>query len=332
MKGNGRDISIVVPCYNARRYLGECLASIVATCSGCEVVVVDDGSTEEIADIVERFPSVRLVRQANQGPGAARNRGILETTGEYVRFVDADDCLLSAEALDAQVSLLCARPEIGLVHGRAIRIDADGRRLGVRRPGFARGSYVVTGDEELTHLLLENYITTSSVIVRRSILDQIGLFRPDLPTGQDYEMWLRIARVASIGYVDAPVAAYRVHGKGITARKTWSQFEHRSAAVQQLFEDPEFERRYGALRPLIEARRQWALAQRAYMHGQMASARGQARALIRPAVARGDWGLGLSATRLVLAASLPQPVQTGLRVIARRARGFRLTARGLGHG
>src|SRR5262245_21444628 len=100
-------ISAVVPCYNGRRYLDECLKAIADLGDASyEVVVVDDGSKEDVRDIVERWaPLARYIWQRNQGPGAARNTGVAATTGEYVRFVDCDDNLIP-KALSEQVAML----------------------------------------------------------------------------------------------------------------------------------------------------------------------------------------------------------------------------------
>jgi glycosyltransferase involved in cell wall biosynthesis len=153
-----------------------------------EAVVVDDGSTEPILDLVERYvPRIRYVHQENAGPGAARTRGMRETSGRYIRFLDADDWLLDAASLAAQVALLDAHPKIGLVYGRAQSVDRDGHPLDVRGPAFARGDYARSGWSELEDLLFENYIPTSSVIVRRSVAERVGAFRSDYSTAQDWE-------------------------------------------------------------------------------------------------------------------------------------------------
>lgn len=318
----GPMVSHVVPCYNARRYLRECLASIVATATEpYEIVVVDDGSTEEIEDVVREFePHARYVRQHNQGPGAARNTGIRETRGPYIRFVDADDVLLSAEAAQAQLEMMEADPEIGLIYGQSIVIDADGRPQGTRRPRFASASYVRPGAEELNELLLFNYITTSSTVVRRSVVERAGCFRTDLRSGQDYELWLRMARISSFGYLDRPVVAYRKHNQGVTARKTLAQRQHLAEAIDQMFLDPDFARRYAGVRARIEARRRWKAVTVAYRTGQMNVVRRSVLRELPRSIRQRDWQLAGDYGWLLARAVWPNAVREPLRGAFRRVK------------
>jgi glycosyltransferase involved in cell wall biosynthesis len=242
-------VSIVIPCFNGRRYLEECLRSVAELVEPSdEVVLVDDGSTETIRDIVEQFsPLVRYVWRANGGIGAARNTGIRESTGRYVRFLDADDYLLPTGAMAAQVQLLDAQPEVGLVYAQAMRVDEAGRPFGFRKPAFARGSYVRSGDEELADLIMGNYILPSTTIVRRAVLDRIGGFRTDLRTTEDWEMWLRIARASSIGYVAEPVVAYRSHRESVSASyRLGSWWQIHTEIIDGVLNDAPFAERYAA--------------------------------------------------------------------------------------
>lgn len=318
----GPKVSFVVPCYNARRYLNECLSSIVETATEpYEVVVVDDGSTEEIRDIVDAFgPQVRYIRQPNQGPGAARNTGIQKTTSPYIRFVDADDILLSADALDAQLSMLEGHPDLGLIYGQSVIINADGQQQGLRKPRFAEGDYIRPGAEELNQLLLYNYITTSTTLIRRSTLAQAGLFCTELRAGQDYELWIRIARIAAIGYVAQPVAAYRKHATGVTARKTLAQRHQLFEAIDRHFLDPEFALRYAGIRSRIEARRTWYVIAIAYRSGRINTVRkGAAQELMR-AVRYRDWDLARDYIWLVAKSYIPLALQQHLRHTKRQYR------------
>lgn len=315
-------ISYVIPCYNARRYLAECLKSIVdSETEPFEVIVVDDGSTEAILDIVETFGStVQYIRQANQGAGAARNTGIRAATGQYIRFVDADDVLLSAEALLTQIAVLDQNPGVGLVYGQSVITDGDGRPLGIRKPRFAKGDYVRDGAEELERLLLANHITTSTTVVRRSLIERIGIFRTDLRAGQDYEYWIRIVREMGIGYVAMPVAAYRMHNAGITAVKTTEQRQQKMDVIDQLFEDPEFAHQYARIRPRIEARRAWKAVSRAYRTEQLSAARkGAFRGLIHT-FRFGDWELVCDYSWLLVRAAIPTRVRVPLKDAVRRGR------------
>jgi glycosyltransferase involved in cell wall biosynthesis len=269
-------VSFVIPCYNGRSYLEDCLRSIAGLAgTDWEVLVIDDGSTEEIRGTVEAFaPLARYLWQPNQGPSAARNTGLEYARGEYVRFLDSDDYLISAESMHRQVAVLDSHPEVGLVYGQALKVDPAGRPFGVRKPGFAQSSYVRSGRREIEDLLFGNYMTTSSVIARKDVLDRAGGFRPELFSGEDWECWLRIAWVSAVAYIAEPIAAYRVHDKSITANYSlgpWLQTHF--DILDALFSDPEFAARYGPLRESIDARLYAHAAHVAYSAGQMDVAR-----------------------------------------------------------
>ena len=317
-------VSFVVPCYNVRRYLRECLDSIVMTAPDpYEVVIVDDGSTEEIRDIVDEFgPRVRYIRQANQGPGAARNTGIRATTGRYIRFVDADDILLSTEAMNAQITMLEEHPKVGLVYGQAMNVDSDRRSLGIRRPWFAHGNYVRDGAAEVESLLSSgfSYIPTSSTIARRSVVLQTNLFRTDLFTGQDYEFWIRLAGLCDVGYVDTPVVAYRVHNEGVTARKTDAQRQARFSVIDEFFANSDNAKRYAHIRPHAELQRSRLNAMRAYRDGEMRLVRYYARHLLVQSIRLRSVRQTTTSSWLLMRASLPGPLRQQVQRIVRHRR------------
>lgn len=243
-------VSFVIPCYNGRQYLDDCLRSIaMLPLHSYEAVVVDDGSTEDIRDVVERYaPLVRYVRQHHQGLPTARNTGIGHTTGDYIRFLDCDDYVLSTGALLRQIDQLDRHPEVELSYTQSLIVDASGRPIGVRKPHFARQSYVRCGWDELADLLVSNYITASSTIVRRSVLERIGFFRPDLVTAEDWDCWLRIAQVSSIGYLAEPSVAYRVHDQSMVAQAHLERrLDVRRSVLSYAFANDAVMQRYGFL-------------------------------------------------------------------------------------
>jgi glycosyltransferase involved in cell wall biosynthesis len=314
-------ISVVIPCYNGRRYLDECLQAIADLRDpSYEVVVVDDGSKEDVRDIVERWaPLARYIWQRNQGPGAARNTGVAATTGEYIRFVDCDDNLIQ-KALTEQVAMLDAHPEVGLVHGAALKIDSNGRQFGVRRPHFGRRSMIRSGEEELADLLLGNYITTSSTLVRRSVLEQAGPFRTDIKGPEDWDLWLRIAQVASFGYVDEPIIAYRYHETSITALYTpdrWLEMHH--DILDRTFASPRFPRRHAGMRPAADARLYRTAAVLAYGNRRMGMARGFALSALGATARRGDWRASRDCLWLFAKSFVPTGMRQPLRRAARGA-------------
>jgi len=308
-------VAVVIPCYNGRRFLGVCLRSIGNLRSDpVEVVVVDDGSTEPIADVVEAsLPTARYIRQPNQGPGAARNRGLAETSAPYIRFLDCDDYFLPTAALNRQAAILDAWHDIGLIYAQAIKVDRQNRPIGFRRPPFAAAGYVRSGLEELGDLLFSNYITTSGALVRRSVIEAAGGFRTDIIGPEDWDCWLRIARLSSIAYLAEPVIAYRVHETSITARynpEFWLRMHF--DILERTFADPDIEARYGEVRSAVCGRLYLRAAGLAYAAGDMGVARHYA--VRSAAVGRSeDPGILLSALVVLLRTVLPRPVRWPIR-------------------
>lgn len=218
-----RDISVVIPCYNAARYIAATLRSVFAQGDAVgEVVVVDDGSRDGSADLVRReFPDAKVVVQPNAGVAAARNRGIASAVHDWIAFVDADDIWMPGklqrqqEALRLQAGArLCysawhvwpseePEPEPGLV--AALQAEDAGRWQGPS--GWI-----------YPELLLDCEVWTSTVLVHRSVLDEVGCFDPNLRIGEDYDLWLRASRVTPIVRVCRPLALYRMHPANTTTR------------------------------------------------------------------------------------------------------------------
>ena len=205
-------VSIVISCYNSARFLGEALDSVLAQTHRpkVEIVAVDDGSTDNTAEILAQYPEVRYVYQRNQGVSAARNLGIQESTGEYLLFLDHDDRLLP-EAIATLVQLLEHRPDYAIAVGEHRYIDSHGQvtRLSTKE---------LDGNNDLELKLLEhNFIETpGSCMVRRSALLEVGLFDSSIEGGEDYELCLRVARRYKIAGTSTVVSDYRRHDNNTT--------------------------------------------------------------------------------------------------------------------
>jgi glycosyltransferase involved in cell wall biosynthesis len=205
-------VSIVVTCYNSARFLGEALDSVLAQTyrPKVEIVAVDDGSTDKTADILAQFPEVRYVYQPNQGVSAARNLGIQASTGEFLLFHDHDDRLLP-EAAATLVQLLEHRPDCAIAVGEHRYIDSHGQvtRLSTKE---------LDGRNDLELKLLgHNFIETpGSCMVRRSALLEVGLFNDSMEGGEDYELYLRLARRYKIVGTSTFVSDYRRHDNNTT--------------------------------------------------------------------------------------------------------------------
>jgi glycosyltransferase involved in cell wall biosynthesis len=203
-------VSVVIPCFNQAHFLAEAIDSaLTQTYSQVEVVVVDDGSSDNSYEVAGREPGVRRVRQRNRGVASARNLGLAEAKGGFLVFLDADDRLL-ADALRIGMEALLKRPQVAFVAGMSRDIDVEGR------PISARHQPLVTQDH-YKRLLLDCYIWSgSSLVYRRSALEAVGGFNSALAAADDYEMYLNLARRFPIYCHDAVVTDYRRHGSNTT--------------------------------------------------------------------------------------------------------------------
>ena len=197
-------ISVVIPCYNQGHYLAEAIKSAVSWPHRVEIIVVDDGSTDDTPQVAARHPGIRYVRQENRGLAEARNRGLGEATGELVVFLDADDRLMP-RGIDMGASALAAHPNCAMVYGRCVMIGPDGTEWPT--PQQRR---VLSGHHAV--LLRTNPIWTPAMAMfRRAALVELNGFRAGFDGSADYDLYLRIARVHPIHDHATTVAAYRRH-------------------------------------------------------------------------------------------------------------------------
>lgn len=210
-------VSVVIPAHDSARYLGECLDSVWAQQRGftLEVIVVDDASADATGEIALQHGPVQLIRlQVNQGPAAARNAGIAQARGEFVAFLDADD-LWPAGSLQARVCLLQRLPAAAAVFGDCRQFDARGRwpRTLFEEGGFGAAAWGQGGlvPDGYDRLLDENFITTGSVVARRSALLALGGFAADLRLVEDLDLWLRLAQRHGLAWLGQVCLLRRRH-------------------------------------------------------------------------------------------------------------------------
>jgi glycosyltransferase involved in cell wall biosynthesis len=205
-------VSVIVPCYNSARYVGEALESaLLQSHVQTTAIVVDDGSTDETAEIVASFGGrVTLLRQSNRGVSAARNRALDAADSEFVAFLDGDD-RWHRDKLARQVAFCQAHPDHGFVHTDITEIDSDGRAL----PRRDRGPQA--SGECLAALLARNSVTTSSVLVRRDVLGALR-FPIGLHAAEDWYLWLHLAKRTRVGCIAEPLTDYRLHENNTVRR------------------------------------------------------------------------------------------------------------------
>jgi glycosyltransferase involved in cell wall biosynthesis len=201
-------VSVIIPCYNMAHWLGGAIDSVLAQdYPNLEIIVVDDGSTDNTREVAVAFSQVKYLWRANGGPAAATNMGIENSRGTFIAFIDADDIWLRGK-LHAQVKHLIANPDVGLTFTPIQCSDEFGKRLSrnkliSRRPTFRQ-------------LLISCTIMPSTVVIRRTCLDTVGLFDPEIKGTDDWDMWLRIAccfRVTEVGR--RPLCIYRIHAAAL---------------------------------------------------------------------------------------------------------------------
>ena len=194
-------ITVVVATFNMSGFLSTAVKSALAqTYPSIEVLVVDDGSTDDTSEVMRQFAQdarVRYIFQRNQGQAAAKNRGIQEARGELVAFLDADD-FWREDKLTLQAALFENAPSVGVVYARYIEVDRDGRPGRIPEAQCFRGR--ISGP-----LLVFNFIAFGTSVVRKACFDRVGIFRTDLGMGIDYELWLRISVDYEFDYVAEPL-------------------------------------------------------------------------------------------------------------------------------
>lgn len=196
-------VSVIITTHNRPRMLPRAVASALAAGAGVEVVVVDDASTDETARVCQGLGSIRYVRlEENQGVAGARNVGILNSSGDYLCFLDDDDVRLEG-SLDWQAAALDSAPDAGMVYAQALVEEAgetDERNFYPRR--------CPEGDI-FWELLGRNFIPCGSVLFRRSCLARVGMLDQSTPGIDDWDLWLRIASQYPVLALERPVMVWR---------------------------------------------------------------------------------------------------------------------------
>jgi glycosyltransferase involved in cell wall biosynthesis len=198
-------ISVVIPTYNQARYLSQAVESVwMQEVDDLEVLIVDDGSTDETSDVIRGLAAkgeLRWIRQENSGPAAARNRGIKESRGELIAFLDADDYWIQGKLKD-QIAAFGAESEASdFCFSGSFLVDDNCTILANRVSNQPRIL--------LSELIWGNCITTSSVLVRKTLLLEVGLFNEMLTIGEDWDLWLRLTLRTTVNYIPKPLIAVR---------------------------------------------------------------------------------------------------------------------------
>jgi glycosyltransferase involved in cell wall biosynthesis len=211
--GPAPSVSVVLATYNYAQFLAESVGSVLdQTFEDLELIVVDDGSSDETVDVLKQFGNdrrVRCIRQAHRGPASAFNRGLAQARGRYVALQAADDAWLPKK-LARQVAVLDREPHVGLVYTDTLVVDADGQLL---RRHFENARFSPAVGWVLPQLLLSNFVPASSVLIRADALAQVGAHDERLEVCEDWDLWLRIAQHFTFAFVDEPLVRVRRHAR-----------------------------------------------------------------------------------------------------------------------
>jgi glycosyltransferase involved in cell wall biosynthesis len=228
-------VSVVIPCYNSQRWLPETLDAVLAqTFTDFEVVLVDDGGSDDLAGWADQVgdPRVRVVRQENSGVAAARNLGIAEARGELVAFCDSDD-VWDHRMLELMVARYDGEPQVGLVYTHYDVIDATGNPTGRVE------AYDFEG-EVWADFVLVNPVAMSASMVPKRVFDHLGGFlvnRDRFPIDvEDWELWIRIADRYPVAVVPEVLCHYRRHDSNSSNNTDSLDTAYRNL-LQEVFED-----------------------------------------------------------------------------------------------
>jgi glycosyltransferase involved in cell wall biosynthesis len=204
-------VSVIITCYNHGKYLSDAIRSVLKqTYRNLELLVVDDGSTDNTPEVVLGFPDASYVYQSNSGLSAARNKGIVKSRGSYLVFLDADDWLYP-DAIQTNLEYLQQNPACGFVSGWHDKVNEWGHPL------HDQDEQVFVEDNHYQRFLWGNYIGMhATVMYQRWAFSELK-FDTSLKACEDYDMYFKISRKFDVGCHTKKLAAYRIHGKNMSA-------------------------------------------------------------------------------------------------------------------
>jgi len=244
LSGRPPTVSVIIPCYNYGRYLPQCVDSVLSQQGvSAEVIIIDDASSDGSDAVVRQLAAgesrIRAICHIeNKGHIATYNEGIAQVTGDYTTLLSADD-LLTPGCLARATALMEAHPDVGMVYGFPVDFT-DSHRPAARTA--ARSWIIWPGNDWLAYRCRvgRNIIRSPEVVLRTSVLHQIGGYKASLPHAADFELWMRTATVSDIGFVaGADQAYYRVHTSNMhqSMFDMLDDFEQRLAAFDAIFSE-----------------------------------------------------------------------------------------------
>jgi len=219
-------VSVVIPTYNSAQFVGDAVKSVLEqTYSRHEIIVVDDGSTDNTKEVLQLFGErIQYIHQENRGPSAARNTGIRLAKGAYICFLDADDLWLPGK-LEVQVSFMERHKDVGLVLSDHEEFDSTGIVSESFLGAKSFHSEIVSAEpikEAFMKLVVENFISTPTAMIRSRCFEKSGLFDETLKSVEDRDLWLRVSAHFKIACLPIVFCRRRLHGSNISQEQEHS--------------------------------------------------------------------------------------------------------------
>jgi glycosyltransferase involved in cell wall biosynthesis len=223
-------VSVVIPSYNRASLLKEAIDSVLGQdFDDFELIVIDDGSTDDTPGLLQSYPNICVVRQDRRGVSAARNAGIRRASGRFLAFLDSDDLWLPKK-LSAQIAFFKTHPEAVICQTQEIWIRS-GVRVNPKRRHRKHSGMIFDRSVELC------LVSPSAVMLERSLLDEVGWFDESLPACEDYDLWLRIAWRFPIHLISMPLVIKRGgHADQLSRAPGLDRF--RIYALKKVLENP----------------------------------------------------------------------------------------------
>lgn len=219
-------ISIITPCYNQEKFIGETIRSIAQNTEGLDVehIIVDGKSTDKTLEIIEemaeKYPHIRFISEPDTGQTNALNKGLKMATGDILAFLNADD-VYEENTLKKVHDFFTQNPEKEWVYGKCRIINAEGKEI--QKP-ITLYKNILMSHYRFWTLLIINYICQPSCFWKKSAMEKIGLFDENQHLVMDYEYWLRLGKEFTPGFINSTLAAFRIHGSSKSSTHFQKQF------------------------------------------------------------------------------------------------------------
>lgn len=228
-------VSVIIPTYNCEKYIVQTIESVLKqTYSNFEIIVIDDGSTDNTKKIIEKFINshkIRYIYQTNSGQSAARNKGIEESNGEYIAFLDADD-YWKKEKLKKQIEVL-KNKNIGICYTNVEFIDDKTEEI---IPVFRNRKHKKMRRGIIyKYLIFYNFIPFAGIMVRKECLEKIGGFDKNIKMGDDWDILLRLSVHYEFDYINEKLLKYRTGRKNQLSTNLEIRFEEQDKIIDKFF-------------------------------------------------------------------------------------------------